>query len=276
MMNHCIKDHPLFGQTLYADNGIVEVGIPLEYGIRIGHFSFVGEDNLFFEHPNDMDDFTTEEGWRHHGGHRLWIAPESEADYYPDNDPVEYRIEGERIIITQKEDPWLRVMKEIEITFEDSSIKVLHRVTNTSDTPRECGLWSISTLRAGGVEYIDLPLRDGGMDPWIRMGAWDYTSYGDERIKYTREQVTITHLPIDARLKIGFGHPISPVRYEVGGVVFLKHFTVDRDAIYPDSNLSYEAFFSKYMTEMESLSPLGVIGKGESMTHTEVLELRRK
>ena len=276
MINRSIKEHEIMGKCLFCDNGIVEVGIPLEYGIRIGHFSFVGEDNLFFEHAPEIDAFTTEDGWRHNGGHRLWLAPESEADYCPDNDPIEYKIDGERIVLIQKEDPWLHVIKEIEITFEEASIKVLHRVTNTSDTPRECGLWSISTLRAGGVEYIDLPLRDGGMDPWIRMGAWDYTSYGDERIKYTREQVTITHLPIDARLKIGFGHSISPVRYEVGGVVFLKHFTVDRSKVYPDTNFSYEAFFSKYMTEMESLSPLGVIGKGESMTHTEVLELRRK
>ena len=75
---------------------------------------------------------------------------------------------------------------------------------------------------------------------------------------------------------MGIGHPISPVRYEMEDVVFYKHFTVDRAKTYPDSNVSYETFFSKYMLEMESLSPLGTINKGEAMEHTEVLELRRK
>lgn len=275
-MNHSIKDHPIFGRTLFADNGIIEVGIPLDFGLRIGHFSFVGEENLFFEHPRDMTEFTSEEGWRHNGGHRLWLAPESDDDYYPDNDPIEYELCGEEIVITQTEDPLLKVIKSIRIGFEGDSLRLTHKVISTAEVPRECGLWSISTLRPGGVEYIDLPLREGGMDPWIRMGAWDYTNYGDPRVKYARDQVVITHLPIDERLKIGFGHPISPVRYEIGDTVFYKHFTVARDRQYPDSNLSYEAYFSKYMTEMESLSPLGVIGKGEAMTHTEVLQLRRK
>lgn len=275
-MNTSIKNHPIYGECLFADNGIIEIGIPLRFGIRIGHFSFVGEENVFFEHPNDMADFTSEEGWRHHGGHRLWIAPETEADYYPDNEPIEYRIEGDKIIVQQGEDPWQKALKTIEIEFDGSCLRLLHRVVNTADEPRECGLWSISTLAPGGVQYIDLELRDGGMDPWVRLCAWDYTSYGDPRLKCQRDLITLTHLPLEERLKIGVGHPISPVRYELGDTVFLKHFTVDRSLTYPDSNVSYETFFSKYMLEMESLSPLGVINKGEAMEHREVLELRRK
>lgn len=275
-MNVTKKNHPIYGECLFADNGIVEVGVPLEFGIRIGHFSFVGEKNVFFEHPNDMTDFTSEDGWRHHGGHRLWIAPESEADYCPDNEPISYEIDGDKIILRQKEDPWLHVLKEIEISFDGATVKLLHRITNTADEPHTCGLWSISTLVPGGVQYVDLEIRDDGMDPWVRLGAWDYTSYGDPRVKYERDRITFTHLPLDERLKIGIGHPTSPVRYEMDGVVFYKHFEVDRTKTYPDSNMSYETFFSKYMLEMESLSPLGTINKGETMEHREVLELRRK
>lgn len=275
-MNITKKNHSICGQCLFLDNGIVEIGIPLEYGIRIGHFSFVGEKNVFFEHPNDMTDFTSEEGWRHHGGHRLWIAPESEADYYPDNEPISYEIVGEKIILRQEEDPWQKVIKEIEITFDGPRVKLLHRITNTADEPRICGIWSISTLVPGGVQYIDLEIRDGGMDPWVRLGAWDYTSYGDPRAKYERDKITLTHLPIEEKLKIGIGHPVSPVRYELPDVVFKKYFEVDREKTYPDSNMSYETFFSKYMLEMESLSPLGTINKGETMEHAEVLELCRK
>jgi hypothetical protein len=46
--------HPEFGKSLYADNGVVQLIIPLEYGIRIRHFSFIGEENVFYVQPEDM------------------------------------------------------------------------------------------------------------------------------------------------------------------------------------------------------------------------------
>ena len=275
-MNHCIKKHPIHGDCLFADNGIIEVGIPLNFGLRIAHFSFVGEKNVFFEQPNDMTIFTTDEGWRIRGGHRLWLAPENPKIYCPDNEPIEYSVENDAIVITQKEDPWLHIVKSFRLTFDGSRLSVTHKIVNLADEKLCCSLWAISVMAPGGTEYINFERRDGGMDHWHRISMWDYTSLGDERATYTRDQIKIQHLPLDTKYKIGVGHPYGPVRYENGDIIFIKHFDIHHDKLYPDANVSYETFFSKYMVEMESLSPLGEISKGESMEHTEVLELLNK
>jgi len=272
-MKHTIQNHPIHGQMLFVDNGIIEAGIPLEFGLRIGHFSFCGGKNVFFEHPKDMPDFTTDEGWRLHGGHRLWLAPESVKDYCPDNRPIAYRFEGDSLVLTQPEDPILKIIKEISLTFDGAKLQVKHRVTNTADVPLECSLWGITTVAPGGTEIINFQRRDGGYDPWHRISMWDYTSLGDPRVTYTRDQIVIRHQPLEDRYKIGVGHPCGPVRYENGDTVFVKHFPVYTDKLYPDANVSFETFCSKYMLEIESLSPLGTILPGDSMDYTEVWEL---
>ena len=275
-MNTSIKNHAIYGKCLFADNGIIEVGIPLDFGLRVGHFSFVGEKNVFFEQPNDMEKFTTDEGWRIRGGHRLWIAPESPLTYCPDNEPISYTVSDDTVTLVQKEDPWLHIIKTFTLKFDGAKLEVVHRIENLSEDELECSLWAISVMAAGGTEYIDFERRDGGMDHWHRISTWDYTSLGDPRATYTRDEIKIRHLPVDERYKIGVGHPFGPVRYENDGVVFKKYFAVEKDKIYPDANVSYETFFSQYMVEMESLSPLSKIGKGERMEHSEVWELLRK
>ena len=275
-MNTRIIEHGIYGKCLFADNEIIEVGIPLDFGLRVGHFSFVGESNVFFEQPKDMTNFTTEAGWRIRGGHRLWLAPEKPSTYCPDNDPIEYSINGESIILTQKEDPWLHIVKSFTLCFDGAKLHVSHKIVNLGNDSLECSLWAISVMAAGGTEYIDFERRDGGMDHWHRISTWDYTSLGDPRATYTRDEIKIQHMPIDERYKIGVGHPYGPVRYENGNVIFKKHFTVEKDKLYPDANVSYETYFSKYMVEMESLSPLFTIVQNEEAEHTEVWELLRK
>ena len=275
-MNTSIKNHAIYGKCIFADNGVIEVGIPLDFGLRVGHFSFVGEKNVFFEQPNDMEKFTTDKGWRIRGGHRLWIAPESPLTYCPDNEPISYTVSDDTVTLVQKEDPWLHIIKTFTLKFDGARLEIVHRIENLSEDELECSLWAISVMAAGGTEYIDLERRDGGMDHWHRISTWDYTSLGDPRATYTRDEIKIRHLPVDERYKIGVGHPFGPVRYENDGVVFKKYFAVEKDKIYPDANVSYETFFSQYMVEMESLSPLGKIGKGERMEHSEVWELLRK
>lgn len=275
-VKHNIQNHPIYGKCLFADNGIIEVGIPLEFGLRVGHFAFCGGKNVFFEQPADMTAFTTDQGWRIRGGHRLWLAPERSEDYYPDNAPIAYEVSGDTIVLTQTEDPWLRVVKQFVLTFDGSRLQVTHKITNTGASPLECSLWAISVVAPGGTETINFQRRDGGMDHWHRISMWDYTSLGDPRVSYTRDQIVIRHQPLDERYKIGVGHPYGPIRYENGDTVFLKHFAVDPQKRYPDADVSYETYCSRYMMELESLSPLETVAPGGQLEHTEVWELLHK
>ena len=275
-MKTYIEKHSIFGDTLFAQSGKIKIGIPLEFGIRISHLSYEEGENLFFEQPNSMTELSTPDGWRVRGGHRLWIAPESTDVYYPDNEPVSYEIKNEEIIITQKNDPWLNIEKSMIISFiSEDSLKVVHKIKNTSAKTRRCSLWGVSSMAPDGTEYISLEVRDGGYDPFHKISMWDYTSLGDERVTYERELITLKHRSTGKKYKIGVSHPKDCVKYINKGIVFEKRYNIEREKQYPDGDVSFETFMCDHMVEVESLSPLYDIKAGESASHTEIWNLHK-
>lgn len=275
MINYIEKQHPVHGKCLFLDNGVVEVGVPLSFGLRICHFSFVGEGNVFYEHPADADFFTTPDGWRLRGGHRLWLAPESAEDYAPDNAPILCKKVENGVEITQNEDPLQRVVKQMRIVLEGACVRVSHTVVNTAEAERSCALWAISVMAPGGVETVQLAVREGGYDPLHHFTIWDHSSLGDPRASYFKDKIVLTWQNVDRRYKLGVGHPVWPVRYENGDTVFVKHCELQKDRAYPDGGMSFETFLSNYMVEVESLSPLYTLKPGERATHDEVWTLLR-
>ena len=275
MLNKRIITHPVHGECLYLDNCVIEIGVPLTFGIRIAHFSFVGEENVFFVQPNDMKTFTLDSGWRIRGGHRLWLAPEGPADYYADNEPIDYEINGDTVILTQKNDPLLNVIKSIEITLKENTVSITHRVKNTGKR-RKVALWGMSVMKSGGVLTIPLPEREGGYDPLTHISAWDYTDLSDERLKFGKKEIKIYQRAGKRNLKIGVGHPAGTVSYENGNTVFKKHIPLYPDKEYTDGGVSFETFISDYMTEIEGLSPLITLFPDKTATYTENLELIHK
>ncbi len=268
--------HPEFGRSLYADNGVVQLIVPLEYGIRIGHFSYIGEENVFYVQPKEMMELCTEDGWRIRGGHRLWLAPEKDDTYCPDNAPITYEIQGEEIVLTQGIDARLGVRKSIRISFgEKASVHLIHRIENCGAEAITRSLWAVSVVASGGTEYIPLGQREGGMSHWHRISWWDHTYLGDERATYEKDMIKIQHLPIDKRYKIGVGHPAGPVQYVNKDVVFEKSYEFKENALYPDGDVSFETFFCQHMAEIESLSPLYTIAPGEGAEHKETWKLYR-
>lgn len=75
-------------------------------------------------------------------------------------------------------------------------------------------------MAPGGVEHIPLKRYDSGSAPRHRFSTWHYTNLGDMRAKYSREEITLTHIPMDEKYKIGVGHPFGQVWYENKGVIF--------------------------------------------------------
>lgn len=269
-MKNFKQRHSIYGETLYLQHGKLTVGIPLQFGIRIGFVSFDGSENLLFEQPLTMTDLTTPQGWRIYGGHRLWIAPEGEHDYFPDNQPVRYELTENGVIVSQQPDAWLQMEKRIQLEFiSENALKVTHIVRNTAPTTRRCALWSITSMAGGGEEKIPMRFREGGYDPLHRISMWDYTNLGDERVTYTKEMLTLRHKPTGKKYKIGVGHPAGPVTYTNKGVVFEKSFDIKLDADYPDGNVSFETFMGDHMLEVESLSPLQEILPQQEGFHCE-------
>lgn len=274
MIRYTERKHSVHGDCLFFDNGIVEVGVPLSFGIRVCHFSFLGEKNVFFEQPGDMTDLATPQGWRIRGGHRLWLAPEGADLYAPDNEPIFIeRIDG-GVRITQCEDTALHVIKEITLTLLGDSVCVTHRITNTgAEISRS--LWAVTALAPGGVERIPLQVREGGYNPLYRLAVWDHTSLADVRAQYRKDEIILTNMPTDERYKIGVGHPDGSVSYELSWATFQKSYEIKENGRYPDGEVSFETFLCRYTTEIESLSPIYTLKAGESAFHTEVWRLCR-
>ena len=276
-MNTKIINHPVWGKTLFADNGTIEIGVPLEFGIRIGHLSYLGEENLFYEQPNDLKALSTPEGWRVRGGHRLWIAPESEKSYFPDNRPIKYEFSDEKISLFQEEDPYLCVKKSVEITFAgDEEISIAQKVLNTKEEKRKFSVWGVTSLAPLGKVLIPLRYRDNGYDPLHKITMWYYTSLGDERAKYERELITLSHKQIAQNYKIGVGHPKGPVTYENKGVIFGKSYDINPNLEYPDGGVSFETFMCEHMVEIESISPLFEVKAGETAEFCEKWILKKQ
>lgn len=274
LMNTYINNHSIFGKVLFAEYGKIKMGIPLNFGIRIAYLSYKDSGNLFFEQPKKMTELSTPQGWRVRGGHRLWLAPEGEDVYYPDNEPVSYEITGDSVCVYQKTDPWLNINKTMKISFlSDDKIEIIHKVKNLSEKGRKCSLWSITSMAPYGIEYIPLHHRDGGFDPLHCITMWDYTSLGDKRACYRRDSITLTHTPTGEKYKIGVGHPSGPVSYENKGVLFEKSFEIYPEKEYPDGNVSFETFMCDHMVEIESLSPYVTLKKGEEAEHREIWTL---
>lgn len=254
----------------------IKIGIPLEFGLRISYLSYQDSENLFFVQPTDMTDMSLPNGWRVRGGHRLWTAPESEKHYYPDNQPISYEIVDDVVILSQQEDPWLKIEKSIEISFPTSNtVKVVHKVKNTDTVSHTFSPWGVSSMAGGGIQYIPLPQRQGGYNPLLRYSTWDYACLGDERVDYSLEQIKISHKPTGKKFKMGLGHPDGPVKYVNRGVVFEKTYDIFKDKLYPDGNVSFETFMCDHAVEVETLSPLQEVEPGQTASHTELWRLTK-
>ena len=262
---------------LFAESGDIRLGVPLDFGIRISYLSYRGSKNLFFEQPKHMTDLTTDEGWRVYGGHRVWLAPESDGDYSPDNLPVSYEISENGITLYQREDERLRVEKSIEISFVgDDAVRVVNRARSTDVGPAVFSVWAITSMDSGGTEYI--PLKYGRQDysPLTRVAMWYYTDLGDKRAEYSPELIKLSHAPYPTRYKIGVGHPNGSVKYVNHGVSFEKAFDIYDGKEYPDGNVSFETFMCDHMVEIESLSPLYEVAPGQTVSHTELWRLSKE
>ena len=97
-----------------------ELLVPTQFGIRILHFGWAGGENLFWTEPSPTE---SADAWRVYGGHRLWHAPEHPIrTYCPDNDPIEWRWDGQQLLLRQPTEPRTGIQKEVVIAPNADSV----------------------------------------------------------------------------------------------------------------------------------------------------------
>ena len=275
MMKTHIDCSSRHGRLLWLTNGSIEVSAALDYGLRIMVLRCVGMENVLYHQPDDLSDgLSTEKGWRLYGGHRFWTSPESDNSYYPDNDPVEYVIEEDSVLLTQKTDEWTGFKKQIRLSFCDNgSLKVEHVLTNCNAYPLKVAAWGITTLKGGGVAKIPVEGSVGGYVPNRTLSLWFDSSLNDNRLSFENDCIIGRHLPCEKKLKIGAYTPQGEISMTNLGQkleIFIAAHPIE-DC--PENGCNVELFLNKHIMELETLGELKTIPSGATVKHVEYWHL---
>lgn len=268
-------------------NGTVELIVTTDIGPRIIRYGFVDQENELYEFT-DQAGKTGGDEFRLYGGHRLWLAPEKkELTYFPDNSTVDYEMYDNMLRLVPGIESTTGIQKELLITLnqDDSSVKIIHRLTNHSGNSIELAPWSISMMGPGGFGIIpqepysphpDIPDYPGQViDPKFylpvrTMVLWSYTDLSDPRLQFTPKYVTLKQdINTKRPTKLGLSNSQRWAAYARDGHLFIKTFSYDPKAVYPDSGCNFETFTDSRFLEIESLGPLVNLPAGQEVSHEE-------
>jgi len=276
-MQYCEKLTDKWGKVLWLSDNHAEVAVALEFGIRVVHLSCPGMENLFYEQPADLSDGNaTPQGWKLYGGHRMWLAPESDASYYPDNEPVSYTITGNSVLVEQKRDPWTGIRKQLRLTFRENAIDLENIFINDTDQMMEGGSWGVNSLSGGGVAKIDFAGTDpGDYVPRRVVSLWADTNIHDPRLQFTKHSLTATQLPLEDYFKLGLYCDPGKAVYENKGQRFILTFGAYGIENHPDNGCNFELYLAKEFMELETLGIKRCLLPGEAASHTETWQLEK-
>ena len=270
-----IQNTPYAGwpQNAFLSNGQVELVVTLDVGPRIISCRTPHGANVFKNYTAQMGG-SGESEWMIRGGHRLWIAPEGDVSYAPDNAPVSHEMLANGIRMeTAPVAPWgLRKVLTVTLAADSSEVTVHHRVVNESGKPVEVSSWGLSVMAPGGLEIIPHPeLGEHPRDllPNRLIVPWAYTDMTDPRLRFGSAFITLRQTHDGGPIKLGLAHKEKWVAYLNGETLFVKTFAYEEGARYTDLGCNFETFSNEEMLEIETLSPLRTLQPGEAVEHTE-------
>ena len=262
-------------------NGVVDLIITADVGPRIVFYGFRNGENVLHEVANDAGKTGGSE-FRLYGGHRLWVSPEVERTYYPDNTPVAVAQHGNATRFTaQREElpPGTNLQKELEVELAatGSEVRITHRIRNDDSRPTTLAPWSPTMMGAGGRVIMPLPPRMA-MDkdhylPVGVFGVWSFTDFADPRWVLGTTYIQLRHL---ANPRGRFQEQMGGIYNSAGwgayfrrGYLFVKRAAVISGARYPDFGCNFEMFTNPDFIELETLGPLVDLRPGEWIEHEE-------
>ena len=220
--------------------------------------------------------------FRVYGGHRLWVSPEVERTYYPDNVPVSIRRNKDAFIFTAPPEslhPGTNLQKEIEVKLAGTGthVSVIHRISNLGNEATEMAPWALSVMAGSGKAILPLPPRApvaaDRLLPEGILALWCYTDLADPRWKIGTKYVQLHQQQNPAfRFKeqmTGIYNPFGWGAYFRQGHLFVKRAAVHKRAKYPDFGCNFETYTDPYSLELETLGPLQNLEPGQTAEHTE-------
>lgn len=280
------EEYKNFGKCVYIANEVQEMRVTVDIGPRIISYNLIGKENMMF---NDVDRvskrdsadykkvFGENKAWYIYGGHRFWVSPEEfPLTYYPDDEKVEYRANGNVFTFTPPIQAVTGWQMSMEITFDEkeAKAKVRHILKNNSGKEKTGSIWALSVTAANGRVFQKMAKEETGLLANRTLMLWPYNKMTDKRFYMDDDYIALQQCPdAETSFKIGTNNTSGSVICLNNETVFKKEYTHVANAVYPDNGCSTEVYTDKYILEMETLSPLFVLKDGESCEHIEMWSL---
>jgi len=249
--------------------GEAEMIVVTEIGPRVLSLS-VGGENLLFNDPDTLGAGQGDAEWHIYGGHRLWISPEREQTYAPDNAPCEVAIEGETLLAKAPPERGTKLQSALRIAADGQCFVVDHLVTNTGEFLQSGSVWALTCVVPAGKVCF----------PWGRPGPWHtkkilfWRNWSTHSSDVTSRQWQMgpdlfVIDPTGEEGKVGTANYEGWMALARGDATFVKSFEHLESVAYPDDNCSMEAYTCERFIEMETLSPLATFHPGQTVCHRE-------
>lgn len=252
-----------------------------DIGPRIVHLGRGDGENLLklFE---DQIGKTGGEDWRLVGGHRIWYAPEDPVEsYIPDNNPVEVEcLSPEEICFKVRLKPEVEKSLIMRVATKGKGFELVNQVRNLSDRVMRTASWGITTLAPGGVGFMPLSkalTQSETLCASGRLNLWDYTNFSDPAYTWHSDWIEFHQTRVLSKQKVGTYLQNPWLAYRLSDSLVIKTFDFHREDVsstqFPDLGSNVEVYFDAYMLELEGLSPWTDLQPGETVSHTERLQV---
>lgn len=261
---HCLR---LFNES-------IELILTTDIGPRILSYRLNDGENVLRAFPEEMGK-SGEPDYKPRGGHRLWVAPEIELTYVPDNVAVTVEnLSPNSIRLTNAGVAPCFVRKELTVTLDErgGGVTVHHRLINEGPTALEIATWGLTVMAIGGTQIIPQPPLGRHPDdllPERVIVPWTYTDFSDDRWQLGQRYWRLTPRLGRPATKMGFLLSSGWVGHALPHGFFLKTVANDPGAAYPDRGCNYETFSKDEFIELETLGPLRTLAPGGATEHEE-------
>ena len=255
-------------------NGSVDVIATTAVGPRILFYGPTGGSNVLAHFP-DASKETALGTWKPYGGHRLWVWPEVfPATYAPDNDPVEYSLQGEFGVVLRQPVDKAGIQKEIRLALapEGTKVRLEQTVTSHNLWPIDIAAWAISVVETGTsiVPRVPFQSHDDYVPVTQPLALCAFTDLQDPRFTLGLKYLLLRGDASRASSqKLGLRNKQEWCAHLVNNLLFVKRFTHDERAEYPDYGVNTEVYTEGRFQELELLGPHRVVNTGESLTLVE-------
>lgn len=262
-----IIEYKNFGKCVqFEENGMI-VMVTIDVGPRIIYFgdkqnNILKED---LERKVQVYNDAYKDNWYLYGGHRLWKSPENICTYVADNKPVSYRLNEHGGTFISNIDPKFDYILDIGI--KKNKVYIENTIVSKSKNIESIAAWALTVMDIGGELTVNLNKKMDDLNPQQNLVIWPYTDIYDERIKISKEKLTVQQKSGLEPLKLGLFLNTPEAEYSLKGMKFKCKFKEEKSTgKYGDFMSNMEIYTSGDILEIEGLSSMRDLKCGESVT----------